>query len=124
MTMKTSNPALSERVFQNLPLTAGERMTVGGTVNKSFILISLVLASALWSWSQAYPTGWGLAVAPQIPGWYFPVLIASFVASLIIIFKKTSAPYLTPVYAILEGLALGAISAMFEFKYPGIAMQA
>jgi uncharacterized YccA/Bax inhibitor family protein len=122
--MKTSNPALSERAFRNLPSTVGERMTVGGTVNKGFILIALVLASALWSWTQAYPSGWSMAVPPEMPSWYMLPFIGTIGLSFAIIFKPTMAPYLTPVYAILEGLLLGAISAMFEFKYPGIAMQA
>jgi uncharacterized YccA/Bax inhibitor family protein len=99
-------------------------MTVSGTVNKSFILIMLLMASALWSWSSAYPQGWSMGALPQIPDWYMPAVIGGFVLSIVIIFFKTSAPYLTPVYAILEGVALGGISALFEFKYPGIAMQA
>lgn len=122
--MKTSNPALSSGTFQNLAQTAGERMTVSGTINKSFILVSLVMASALWSWSNAFPQGWSMGAAPAIPEWYLPAVIGAFALSLVIIFWKTSAPYLTPVYAILEGLSLGAISAIFEFKYPGIALQA
>jgi uncharacterized YccA/Bax inhibitor family protein len=43
---------------------------------------------------------------------------------IVIIFKKTWAPFLTPIYALLQGLTLGAISAFFEFRYPGIALQA
>lgn len=44
--------------------------------------------------------------------------------SLIIIFKMTTAPYLALPYAALEGLAIGGISAMFERRFPGIAIQA
>ena len=40
-----------------------------------------------------------------------------------IIFKPTTAPFLSPVYAALEGVLLGAISALFEAKYPGIVLQ-
>ncbi len=122
--MKTSNPALSESTFKGLTTVGDERMTVSGTVNKSFILICLVCASAIWSWSGAYPQGWDIGAVPEIPTWYLPSILAAFVISLVIIFKKTTAPYLAPVYALLEGLALGAISAIFEAKYPGIAMQA
>ncbi len=99
-------------------------MTIGGTVQKSFILIVLVFATAIWSWQQSFPEGWGEGTLPVIPGWYMPVILIAFVIGLVVIFKKTTAPYLAPVYALLEGAALGAISALFEFRYPGIAFQA
>jgi uncharacterized YccA/Bax inhibitor family protein len=42
---------------------------------------------------------------------------------MITVFKKTWAPVTAPVYSLLEGLALGSISAVLEVRYPGIAMQ-
>ena len=42
---------------------------------------------------------------------------------MITIFKKTWAPMTAPIYSLLEGLALGSISAVLELRYPGIAMQ-
>jgi uncharacterized YccA/Bax inhibitor family protein len=121
--MRSSNPALSANTFKDLAPTA-DRMTIGGTVQKSFILIFLTLAAALWSWNQSFPSGWGEGAVPEVPQWYIPAILVSFVLALVIIFKKTTAPFLAPVYAVLEGAALGAISALFEFKYPGIALQA
>jgi uncharacterized YccA/Bax inhibitor family protein len=47
-----------------------------------------------------------------------------FVVALFTNFKKEWSPVTAPVYALLEGLALGGISAMFELRYPGIAIQA
>lgn len=40
------------------------------------------------------------------------------------IFKKNWSPLSSPIYALLEGLFLGGVSAFFEKSYPGIAMQA
>jgi uncharacterized YccA/Bax inhibitor family protein len=40
------------------------------------------------------------------------------------IFKKNWSPFTAPIYALLEGLALGGISAVFEKTYPGVAIQA
>jgi len=40
------------------------------------------------------------------------------------IFKPAWAPVTSPIYAALEGLALGALSAIFEARYPGIVIQA
>jgi uncharacterized YccA/Bax inhibitor family protein len=44
--------------------------------------------------------------------------------ALVTIFKKTWSSITAPIYALLEGLALGGISAFFELRYPGIAFQA
>ena len=43
--------------------------------------------------------------------------------ALVTVFKKTAAPYTAPAYALLEGLALGGISAIFEVRFPGIVIQ-
>jgi uncharacterized YccA/Bax inhibitor family protein len=50
--------------------------------------------------------------------------LGGFVVALVTIFKKSWAPALSPVYAALEGLALGSISAIYEARYPGIVFQA
>jgi uncharacterized YccA/Bax inhibitor family protein len=51
-------------------------------------------------------------------------LVGGFVVALVTIFKKTWSPFTAPLYALLEGLALGGISAVFEKTYHGIAVQA
>jgi uncharacterized YccA/Bax inhibitor family protein len=123
MDYKSGNPGLNTNTFNSVtrPLAADERMTVQGTVNKSFLMLIVLLLSALWTWAQFFTNASNpQAVAvPMMVG-----LIGGFVLSLIIIFKQTTAPYLSLPYAALEGLALGGISAMFELKYPGIAIQA
>ena len=121
--MRTSNPALSEKTFRQFERT-DQVMTISGTVNKSLFLIVLVIVSAYLSWQSAYPQGWSIETAPQVPGWYLPALFGALGISLIIIFKQKTAPYLAPVYAIVEGAVLGALSALFETRYPGIVMQA
>jgi uncharacterized YccA/Bax inhibitor family protein len=122
--MRSSNPALSDNTFRNLSRTTDERMTLAGTVNKSFILICLVLAAAFWSWQNSYSNGWSDTTAPQIPPWYLYLIIGTLILSIVIIFKKETAPFLAPVYALGQGVALGAISALFDYRYPGIVMQA
>ena len=44
---------------------------------------------------------------------------AGFIVALVTVFKKTWAPVTAPLYAVLEGLFLGGISAMFEAALPG-----
>jgi uncharacterized YccA/Bax inhibitor family protein len=50
--------------------------------------------------------------------------VGGFIVALVTIFKRDWSPITAPIYALLEGLALGGISAVFELRYPGIAMQA
>src|SRR3989454_4461181 len=47
-----------------------------------------------------------------------------FAVALLTIFNKPLARVTAPIYALLEGLALGALSALMELSYPGIVMQA
>jgi uncharacterized YccA/Bax inhibitor family protein len=51
-------------------------------------------------------------------------VLGGFGAAIATAFRPTWAPITTPIYAALEGLALGAISLVFETRYPGIAGQA
>ena len=127
---RTSNPALSDHVFDKAKQEAhasSRRMTIAGTVNKTAILLALAMMTAMWSWNVVFP---GSATAtidalPSPPGWLiFGAPILGFIAALVTIFKPTVAPISAPIYAMLEGLFLGAISATFETRYPGIAMQA
>jgi len=121
--MRTANPALNDKVFSRA-LPGNGTMTLNGTVHKTFVLLALLMASGTWSWMQAFPQGWGADAPAQYPFWYFGVLIGSFVAAMVTIFKKTWAPFTAPVYAVLEGLMLGVVSVMFETRYPGIVVQA
>src|SRR3546814_12552400 len=43
---------------------------------------------------------------------------------MVTIFKKEWAPVTAPMYALVEDLFLGGISAVFEARYPGIAFKA
>ena len=52
------------------------------------------------------------------------VAYGGLIFAMITVFKKTWAPITAPIYAILEGLALGSISAMYEMRFAGLPMQA
>ena len=92
-------------------------MSVAGTANKTAILLAVVMVAALWPW-KLMQTDPAAALS-----WLWIGLIGGTVTALIIIFKKEWAGPLAPVYAACEGLALGALSAVFERRYPGIAFQ-
>jgi uncharacterized YccA/Bax inhibitor family protein len=122
MNVKSGNPGLNDRTFRGLPRPAleSERMTLQGTVNKSFLSLIVLMAAALWPWSQYMQTGNPSVVAPaMIIG-----AIGGLVLALIITFKATTAPFLVLPYAALEGLVIGGLSAILEKRYPGIAIQA
>lgn len=123
--MRTGNPALKDSTFLDLGTGAIVRdssgaMTINGTVNKTAFLLVLTLAAALYPWSLYFANPGnaivgGLALAGGIGG---------FIVALVTVFKQAWAPVTGPLYAVLEGLFIGAISAFFEAKYPGIVMQA
>ena len=113
--MRTGNPALTGNTFTRVDsYGTTDTMTIQGTTNKSFILLFLLLFSASWVWSDA------AKLAPL----FLPALIGGFVISMVTIFKKEWAPVTAPIYALLEGVILGGISAIMERSYPGIVIQA
>ena len=116
--MRTSNPALNEKAFKG-QVAFGEAMTLQGTVNKTGLLLLFVVATAAWTWGLSH------SQAPEaaIP-WMMGGILGGFIVALVTVFKPSWAPLTAPLYALLEGLALGGISAMFEKSYPGVAMQA
>jgi uncharacterized YccA/Bax inhibitor family protein len=116
--MRTSNPVLSEKAFKG-QVAVGEAMTLQGTVNKTGLLLLCVVATAAWTWGLSHSDTPGAAVPWMIGG-----LLGGFIVALVTIFKANWSPITAPIYALLEGLALGGISAMFEKTYPGVAMQA
>lgn len=125
--IRTSNPALNDRSFRGPsgPVYDGwaadaEPMTIGGTVNKTGLLVVLALASACWPWYRFLASHDVAAVS----GLMMLGLLGGFVLAMVTIFKQAWAPVTAPLYALAEGLALGGISAMFELRYPGLPMQA
>ncbi|MBL4753112.1 MAG: Bax inhibitor-1/YccA family protein [Flavobacteriales bacterium] len=118
--MRTSNPALSTSTFESLTRTDDGVMTVNGTVNKTALSLALLVAAASYTWNIFNETESVDAIYP----WLIGGSIAGFIVAMITIFKKHLAPITTPIYAVLEGVALGGLSAVFELMYPGIVMQA
>jgi len=120
--MRTANPALNAKTFENLPAVVGmeEMMTLQGTVNKSALLLGIVVAAAAYTWNLFFSSSDQAAVLPYVLGG----ALGGFVVALVTVFKKTWAPFTAPLYAALEGLFLGALSAMMEAEMPGIVLQA
>jgi uncharacterized YccA/Bax inhibitor family protein len=128
--MKTSNPALSDKTFRDLSggqygglgglVDAANRMTLSGTVNKTGVLLICALATAGWTWHLFMQSRDMTDVMPLMLVGMFGGLIFGLVTS----FKKEWSPVTAPIYALLEGLLLGGLSAVMDLRYPGIGIQA
>jgi uncharacterized YccA/Bax inhibitor family protein len=115
----SSNPAARNGVFTRVQAAAGEGvMTIGGTLAKTGVLLLLTIASAVYTWSY---------VASRPDQLRFLLLVGflgGFVVAMVTVFKPNLAPITSPFYAVLEGLALGAISAAYNADYSGLPIQA
>ena len=115
--MRTANPALNENTFAGVRARGDAAMTINGTVTKSAILLALVFAAASYTWGL-------LKTGGNVGPWAVGGALGGFVVAMVTVFKKEWAPATAPIYAILEGLFLGAISAMFAARFEGIVFQA
>lgn len=128
--MRSGNPAFSESTPCSTSPAARSfaagadagTMTVNGTVNKTGLLLLLVVITGAYSWSQAFgPTG---EINPAINAYLWGGMLAGFGLALATIFKKAWAPVTAPLYAIAQGFFLGAISAIYDARFDGIVVQA
>lgn len=123
--MQSGNPTLNKNIF--LDAASGtvfsrneQAMTLNGTVNKTGLMLLLVVIGAMFSWSQFTGPASLPAVGPLVLGG----ALVGFALAMVTVFKKTWAPVTAPLYALSEGVFIGALSAIFEMRYPGIVMQA
>ena len=123
--MRSGNPALSQSTFLDLGSGSvvsrdGGAMTLNGTVNKTGLLLLLAVLTGTFAWSQMGISEAGVSGM----GYVWGGAIGGFILALVTVFKKEWAPVTAPLYALVEGLFLGGISAVFEARFPGIVMQA
>ena len=95
-------------------------MTARGTAAKVGVLLALAVAGAMVPWIQFATTRNPAIIMP----WVLIGMLGGFGAAMITSFKKEWAPVSAPIYAGLEGLALGSLSILIDLRYPGIAMKA
>ena len=116
LSYRTSNPALNSNTFKvtsdKSSIFMDQTMTIKGTVDKTAIALVLLIIAAYYSYSSA--------MMPMI----MIGSIGGLIVAIITIFKKEWSPFTVPLYAILEGLALGALSFLYNSQYEGIVLQA
>jgi len=137
---RSTNPALNDKVFapqravrldpgyadtapagdQPYVETWRSQMTLDGVVVKSVALLAIVLATGVLGWRSVERSEFGI----QVPGWLLVAVLAGFGVAILTIFKPHLARVTAPVYAVIEGLVLGAISAVYNARFEGIVVQA
>lgn len=127
--MRTANPTLG--VF-NKPQTWDDArgisdrakvMTLGGTIFASTVLIGITATVATTAWSMLQD---GNTVSSAVMPALWGSLIGGLVLALIIVFKPKAAPFLSPVYAAVQGVFVGAISLvvarMLDARMDGVGL--
>ena len=135
MNLKSNNPFFKSKSFKAGSTTVfdadgrpveiidfNNTMTINGAINKSLILLLLLVGSAFFVWQMAFNAIGELS--PQVYPFMIGGAITGAITMFIALFKPNYSPYLAPAYAVMEGLFIGGISALMEMQYPGIVMQA
>lgn len=118
---RSGNPVLRNNTFEKEAISySGNTMTIQGTVNKTIILLLLVIASAALSWYYTLISNLKNYIMPAM----IILAIGGLVVAMITIFNKKASSITAPIYSVVEGLFLGIISLLFEKMYPGIVLQA
>tara|TARA_B110000467_G_C18323800_1_gene487364 strand:+ start:914 stop:1645 length:732 start_codon:yes stop_codon:yes gene_type:complete len=111
--IKSGNPALNKKTFENLIASPQGVMTIDGAVNKTAISMGILLIAAYYTYTNA------------ILDYVIIGFVGGFIVALVTIFKKEWSATTVPIYALLEGLALGGISKIYADAFePGIVPQA
>ncbi|MFO7789628.1 MAG: Bax inhibitor-1/YccA family protein [Bacteroidota bacterium] len=117
--MRTSNPAISQKLFEkSKTMDLPGKMTIKGAINKSFLMLGLILVSGSLTW-QAAAGG-----ATWVQGALGGAAITGFILALATIFSPKTAHITAPLYALAQGVVMGAVSQMYNNFYDGIVQQA
>ncbi len=118
----SSNPTYSRSAIARLSaahVNDGTVLTLPGIARKSLVLLLLVIVSAAYTWRTAAIQGPDAVLGAALIG-----LLGGFVLALVTMFSPTSAPITAPIYAVLEGVGIGAVSYLTNVRYHGVPLQA
>jgi len=100
---------------------AGDTMTASGAATATLTLLAILLGAAIFGWSLVSEP---VAGQVQFPGWIIAGMLVGLVCALGASFRPQYARVLGPVYAIAQGVVVGAISRAYSIQYSGIVLQA
>ena len=130
-----ANPALNENTFAPDRVrtldpraivdgpsgpTWRDRMTVDGVILRSVTLFPILLVTAWLGWQSVERT----ELEARPPGWLLAAVLVGLGIAVLTIFRPKTSPYTAPAYAAVEGLVVGAVSALYDFRFEGIVLQA
>jgi len=114
----SSNPMTKIDVAENVVIE-GKPMTISGAINKTAILLGIVVLVAFYTWSvcaQGYSDKAHILMISGAIGGLILAIIASF--------NPKSAPITAPAYALCEGLVVGGVSYAYGTMFDGIVQNA
>jgi uncharacterized YccA/Bax inhibitor family protein len=103
------------------PTTGFATMSANGTFIKTFFLWGLIVVGGAFGWSQVDVDPLGQV---NVPGWVWISVLVAFGLAMAAIFAPKTARFTAPLYALAEGVFLGAISKVYEVNWNGIVLQA
>jgi uncharacterized YccA/Bax inhibitor family protein len=123
------DPATRNTPIPGMPVTDGpispwdgaRRMTFGGTATATSVLLVLLLAAATYGWQS---TDTNVSGQWNLPTLAIVGIIVGFICAIVVAFKPGLARILGPIYALGEGVFLGAISKAYNDFQSGIVVQA
>ncbi len=132
--VRTANPALNDAAFEKAAQewaaptgqpheVAHDRMTFGGTLSATAVLMVLLVAAGAVGWMSVDRPESELE-SVVIPGWFWLPLIGALGVAFLTVFKPHLARFTAPLYAVLQGLVVGIISALYDAAFNGIVLQA
>jgi uncharacterized YccA/Bax inhibitor family protein len=119
---KSGNPVLNDNTFNGtIDYQQTEVMTQRGTLNKFGLMMILLFASASFTWKAA-------GEGKDVISWIIGSMIIGLIVAIVYRFKMQWGSFLAPVYALLEGVFLGGVSAYYNHAFdkvaPGLISQA
>lgn len=127
LNLQSGNPAMSalERWDDNFTDAASRPkvMTIGGTVQATAILLAIVAGAGVITYQAVMNQAVLVGERLNLPGWTWLAVTIAFVLFFIFGFaiyrKPRAAPWLAPIHAGVEGVWVGALSAIIPARFLG-----
>jgi len=115
-----ANPVLQRETWRTTVAVPEEAMSYGGVARAAALLLGVAAGAGVAGWASVDPA----ADVAVFPGWLWAVLLGGIAVLIATVLRPAWARVTGPVYAVLQGLLLGAITHFYEAAFEGIAFQA
>ena len=114
----SSNPMLKQNIAENVILE-GKPMSISGAINKTAILLGIVVLVAYYAWTLC-AGGFSDKANMFLIGGSVIGLILAIITS----FNPKASPVTAPAYAVCEGFVVGVVSYAYGAMFEGIVFNA